>query len=193
MTAQMSNGAINGYDHESFPGSSLQDLPKSQVFTENLPPDPKFPTPMDSFKVHREELGPRMVKGALYTYIRPEGTEDPELLAVSRAAMRDIGIKEGEEETKDFKELVAGNKIFWDEKTQEGIYPWAQCYGGTGSQEAFKKNKLMASRLAIVITTEDYNKWIYTDYVQRLVGRPTRRRGIDLSIVILQGLTSNNE
>ena len=130
MTAQMSNGAVNG--HRNVSGSSLQDLPKSHVFTENLPPDPDFPRPTESFKAHREELSPRMVKGALYTYVRPEGTEDPELLAVSRAAMKDIGIKEGEEETEDFKELVAGNKILWDEKTEEGIYPWAQCYGGTG-------------------------------------------------------------
>ena len=72
-----------------------------------------------------------MVKGALFTYVRPEKSEDPELLAVSHAALRDIGLKEGEERTHDFKETVAGNRIFWDEKSQEGIYPWAQCYGGS--------------------------------------------------------------
>ena len=71
-----------------------------------------------------------MVKGALYTYVRPEETQDPELLGVSKTAMKDIGLMEGLENTNDFKDLVAGNKIFWNEKTEEGIYPWAQCYGG---------------------------------------------------------------
>ena len=71
-----------------------------------------------------------MVKGALYTYVRPEGVETPELLGVSKRAMKDIGLREGEEMTEEFKELVAGNKIMWDNETKEGIYPWAQCYGG---------------------------------------------------------------
>ena len=110
---------------------TLEDLPKSNVFTTKLPPDPKFKTPSLSYKATRENLGPRMVRGALYTYVRPEGTESPELLAVSHSAMRDIGLKEGEEKTQDFKDLVAGNKIFWDPETETGIYPWAQCYGGT--------------------------------------------------------------
>lgn len=47
-----------------------------------------------------------MVKGALYTYVRPEQSTSPELLAVSKAAMRDIGLKAGEEETEDFKQMV---------------------------------------------------------------------------------------
>ena len=72
-----------------------------------------------------------MVKEALYTYVRPEESKEPELLAVSERAMRDIGLKPGEEKTEEFKQLVAGNKFFWDEKSGEGIYPWAQCYGGT--------------------------------------------------------------
>lgn len=72
-----------------------------------------------------------MVKGALYTYVRPEGSDKAELLGVSKRAMKDIGLKEGEETTEEFKELVAGNKIMWDSETKEGIYPWAQCYGGT--------------------------------------------------------------
>ena len=63
--------------------------------------------------------------------MRPERSEEPELLAVSKAALRDIGLREGEEKTDEFKELVAGNKLLdWDEEKGEGIYPWAQCYGG---------------------------------------------------------------
>ena len=71
-----------------------------------------------------------MVKNALFTYVRPEEKEGAELYGVSRQAMRDIGLKRGEEETEDFQKLVAGNKILWDPETTEGIYPWAQCYGG---------------------------------------------------------------
>ena len=131
MTAQLSNGAPNGSTNGYFEGASLHDLPKSNVFTQNLPPDPQFKTPSDSAKAKREDLGPRMVKSALYTYVRPEGSEIPELLGVSKTAMRDIGLREGEEQSEEFKELAAGNKIDWDEKSEEGIYPWAQCYGGT--------------------------------------------------------------
>ena len=72
-----------------------------------------------------------MVKGALYTYVRPEPTEEPELLAVSPTAIKDIGLQSGEKDTELFKETIAGNHVFWDEKSGEGIYPWAQCYGGS--------------------------------------------------------------
>lgn len=137
MTAHISNGATNGINNGTFAGVSLQDLPKSNTFTASLPPDPEFKTPADSHKAPRLGLGPRMVKGALYTYVRPEETEKPELLGVSRTAMRDIGLKEGEEKTEEFKSMVAGNKIFWDIENETGIYPWAQCYGGTGSLGIF--------------------------------------------------------
>ncbi|KAE8843907.1 hypothetical protein HRS9122_05010 [Pyrenophora teres f. teres] len=111
---------------------TLQSLPKSNVFTSNLPVDPAFPTPKDSHNAPLEALGPRMVKGALYTYVRPDPQGEPELLAVSQRALRDLGLKEEEAETEEFKEVVAGKKILtWDEsKPEEGIYPWAQCYGG---------------------------------------------------------------
>jgi uncharacterized protein YdiU (UPF0061 family) len=40
-------------------------------------------------------------------------------------------LKPEEAETEDFKQFVAGNNILtWDEEKNEGIYPWAQCYGG---------------------------------------------------------------
>ena len=126
------NGAsanTNGTSSSSH-GVSLDALPKSNVFTSNLPADERFPTPAKSHAASREELGPALVKGALYTFVRPEPKEETELVGVSKQAMRDIGLREGEEQTQAFKDLVAGNKIFWDPDTQEGIYPWAQCYGG---------------------------------------------------------------
>ncbi|KAL9104459.1 MAG: hypothetical protein Q9163_000611 [Psora crenata] len=130
MAAPLSNGAMNGLSGDTFEGFSLQDLPKSNVFTSKLPPDPQYKTPISSHTAPRADLGPRTVKGALYTYVRPEKTESPELLGISKTAMRDIGLRQGEEQTTEFKDLVSGNKIFWNEETEEGIYPWAQCYGG---------------------------------------------------------------
>jgi uncharacterized protein YdiU (UPF0061 family) len=111
---------------------TLQSLPKSNVFTQNLPPDPAFPTPEDSHEAPRQTLGPRMVKEALYTYVRPDPHGESEVLGVSQRALRDLGLKEGEAQTDEFKQLVSGSKMLtWDpEKPDEGIYPWAQCYGG---------------------------------------------------------------
>jgi uncharacterized protein YdiU (UPF0061 family) len=128
MTAHLST---NGHTNGQSAGVSLAELPKSHNFTTKLPADAAFPTPADSYKAPRQKLGPRMVKGALFTYVRPEETEDPELLAVSSRALKSIGLAENEASTEDFKAIVAGNKILWSEdKPDEGIYPWAQCYGG---------------------------------------------------------------
>ncbi|KAI9647222.1 hypothetical protein NHQ30_003605 [Ciborinia camelliae] len=129
MAAQLSQG--NASKFSSYAGTSLADLPKSWTFTSSLPPDPLFPTPAASHKTARDDIGPRQVKGALFTWVRPEESEEPELLAVSPTAMKDLGIREGEESTEEFKQTVAGNRILgWDEEKQEGGYPWAQCYGG---------------------------------------------------------------
>jgi uncharacterized protein YdiU (UPF0061 family) len=111
-------------------GVSLRNLPKSAVFTKSLPCDKLFPTPKDSAKSGFEKLGPRQVKEALYTYVRPTpATANPELLAVSPAAFRDLGLKLEEAETKEFVDLVAGNGAYED-VDENGVYPWAQCYGG---------------------------------------------------------------
>jgi len=128
MSSHLSTDATNG----SFAGVTLHDLPKSNNFTSNLPADPKFPTPLDSHNASREKLGPRQVRGALYTFVRPEMVKSPELLGVSTRAMKDIGLKEGEQYTDEFRDFVSGNKIIsWNESSPDsGVYPWAQCYGG---------------------------------------------------------------
>ena len=108
---------------------SLEDLPKSNIFTAKLPPDPAFETPKISHGAPREALGPRLVKGALYTFVRPEPANKTELLDVSSKAMADLGLTSGEELTPQFKAVVSGNHFFWTEENG-GIYPWAQCYGG---------------------------------------------------------------
>lgn len=114
----------------SGPGSSLTELPKSNIFTSKLPADPAFETPQSSHNAPRETLGPRIVKGALFTYVRPEQAEGSELLSISSKAMKDLGLKLGEEKTPQFQALVSGNEIWWNQE-HGGIYPWAQCYGGS--------------------------------------------------------------
>ncbi|MCJ1377180.1 hypothetical protein MMC17_000272 [Xylographa soralifera] len=131
MNGHLSSSAANGLkQNKAHEGVSLEDLPKSNVFTSNLPVDEKFPTPLSSYDAPRNALGPRMVKNATYTYVRPEEVEEPELLAVSPRALHDIGLHPSEATSAEFTALVAGNKIFWDPSTNTGIYPWAQCYGG---------------------------------------------------------------
>ncbi|KAK7430584.1 hypothetical protein QQZ08_002876 [Neonectria magnoliae] len=132
MAARLSNGASPPPSQTSpYEGASLADLPKSWHFTESLPADALFPTPADSHKTARDRIRPRQVQNAIFTWVRPEEQKEPELLGVSPAALRDLGIKAGEEKTDDFRQLVAGNKLYgWDEEKLEGGYPWAQCYGG---------------------------------------------------------------
>ncbi len=132
FTDSHTNGNSDGNTNGNTPKKAcctLADLPRSNTFTTKLPPDPAFPTPKDSHNSPRLKLGPRMVRNALYTFVRPVPVDKPELLGVSPKAMEDIGLKQGEEHTQDFKDMVAGNKIFWTED-KGGIYPWAQCYGG---------------------------------------------------------------
>lgn len=142
-----SNGHMSGvYDSHTQNDKtfSLKDLPKSNVFTSTLPPDPEYPTPAASHSAERKNLGPRMVKNALFTYVRPEPPKTSELLAVSPAALRSLAIDPSTIDSQEFKDVVAGNKILtWDEEStsaskekpegeqrKEQLYPWAQCYGG---------------------------------------------------------------
>ncbi|KAH8677982.1 hypothetical protein BX600DRAFT_376655 [Xylariales sp. PMI_506] len=112
-------------------GVPINDIPKSWNFTWKLPADAEYATPADSHKTPREQIGPRQVRDAIFTWVRPQPVEAPELLATSPAALRDLGIDPADTETADFVNTVAGNKIQgWDEEKQEGGYPWAQLYGG---------------------------------------------------------------
>lgn len=110
---------------------TLETLPKSWRFTSQLPPDPLFPTPADSHKTPRDQITPRQVRGGLFTWVRPQTQADPELLAISPAALRDLNIKPAEATTEGFRQWAAGNVLLgWDEERLTGGYPWAQLYGG---------------------------------------------------------------
>ncbi|CAD6505549.1 BgTH12-01039 [Blumeria graminis f. sp. triticale] len=110
---------------------SLDKLPKSWNFTSHFPPDPMFPTPTASHRTPRQEIRPRTVKGALFTWVRPQEVYEPILLAVSKEAQKDLDIYDGDEYSSEFRDIVAGNRLSgWDEEKEEGGYPWAHCYGG---------------------------------------------------------------
>ncbi|EDN04189.1 conserved hypothetical protein [Histoplasma mississippiense (nom. inval.)] len=82
MAAHLSGSHTrNGSSNSVTAGVSLDELPKSNNFTSKLPADPAFETPESSHNAPREALGPRLVKGALFTYVRPEPTDQPELLS----------------------------------------------------------------------------------------------------------------
>ncbi|KAK9463235.1 uncharacterized protein V1516DRAFT_619019 [Lipomyces oligophaga] len=108
-------------------GVSLDQLPKSHVFTKNLPSDPMVPTPEASMNVKDPRLLlPRAVTDAAYTFVAPD-THDlskAQILAVSDAALKDLGLALDVKNSLEFKELVIGNKIY------EEHYPWAHLYGG---------------------------------------------------------------
>lgn len=132
--AQMANHLSNGHTNGAPKTFSLSDLPKSNNFTQKLPPDEKYPTPASSHAAERTKLGPRMVRSAAYTFVRPEAIEKPELLGVSQAALRDLAIDPESVKSEEFVDTVAGNKIITladgEEPGDGDIYPWAQCYGG---------------------------------------------------------------
>ncbi|EFW98923.1 hypothetical protein CMQ_4775 [Grosmannia clavigera kw1407] len=124
----------------TLPSHTLASLPKTWRFTQSLPTDPHFPTPAASHNTPRDDIQPRLVRGALFSWVRPEEQDDPELLAVSPAALRDLGLRPGEAQTEDFRQTAAGNRLWgWDSGEEKGgkddeqarfHYPWAQCYGG---------------------------------------------------------------
>lgn len=111
---------------------NIRDLPKSNNFTQKLPADQQYPTPQVSHNEDRRKLGPRLVKNAAFTYVRPEIFEKTELVGVSKTALKDLAIDPASTKDEDFKDTVAGRKIITidGEPKDDDVYPWAQCYGG---------------------------------------------------------------
>lgn len=106
-------------DLKSSSGFTLSELPKSHIFTTKLPPDPVIPSPQSSKEASSHQLRvSRPVNGALFTWVAPEPSENPQLLATSWRAMQDLGLRVSEAETDDFRNLMSGNMIY------EEHYPW---------------------------------------------------------------------
>lgn len=133
-TIQMANHMSNGHTNGTQKTFSIRDLPKTNTYTQKLPPDPEYPTPASSHSAERQNLGPRLVKSAAYTFVRPQPFKRSELVGVSKRALEDLGIDPSTVDSEDFKQTVAGEKIITLEDGKEpgekDIYPWAQCYGG---------------------------------------------------------------
>ena len=129
MANHISNGASG--EHKTF---SIADLPKTNTFTQKLPPDQQYPDPASSHNEDRKKLGPRLVKNAAYTFVRPDPYEKNELVGVSKAALRDLSIDPNSTQSDDFKDTVSGKRIITLEDGKDpgekDVYPWAQCYGG---------------------------------------------------------------
>ena len=117
----MSTSPNTANGSSQFQGVTLDALPKSHVFTANLPHDPLIPSPQASKEAPKQHLRvSRPVKSALFTWVAPEKTENPQLLATSPAAVRDLGLDPKEVETDEFRNLMSGNRIY-DEH-----YPWGR-------------------------------------------------------------------
>lgn len=113
---------------------TLTSLPKSSTFTSRLPSDSDYPTAASSHAAPRADLGPRLVRNALYTFVRPDPSPPAELLGVSPAALKTLGLSPSAPDEPDFLPTVSGESIITlapgAEPDENTIYPWAQCYGG---------------------------------------------------------------
>lgn len=124
MAAHISSSATHGTSSSTtngapYPGKPISQIPRSHTYTSRLTPDPLYSTPQISHSAPREDLGPRQVRGGFYTYCRPTKIPAPELLGVSPAAVKDLGISETESE--EFLQVVSGNRILgWEEVVDGG-------------------------------------------------------------------------
>ncbi|MDG5490293.1 YdiU family protein [Psychroserpens sp. SPM9] len=82
------------------------------TFTQNLPADPVL------------ENTRRQVKSACFSYVTPKSTSQPEMLHVSRAMAKALGITEADISSQTFLDIFSGQKVL------ESTKPYAMCYGG---------------------------------------------------------------
>ncbi|KAK9470128.1 uncharacterized protein V1510DRAFT_370893 [Dipodascopsis tothii] len=112
-------------------GTTLAALPKGHSFTSKLPAESELPTPSDAATAEStspELFRPRIVRDGAFAYVKPAKHDAAQatVVAVSPTAMRDLGLAWSEAGTAEFRDFVIGNRTWAD----DGIYPWAQAYGG---------------------------------------------------------------
>ncbi|MFD0964209.1 protein adenylyltransferase SelO [Pseudofulvibacter geojedonensis] len=66
----------------------------------------------------------RQVHNACFSYVTPKKTSNPELLHVSDELLNTLSISKETSQTKEFLDVVTGNKVLKD------THPYAMCYGG---------------------------------------------------------------
>lgn len=108
--------------------TTLEKLTKTSRFTDWMTPDSKVPTIGEAKKADDDVVRKARAVNGSYTWVRPEKREKWEMVGVSSAAMRDLGLDESEKESKFFQDVMAGQEIIEDE--EKGLYPWAQAYAG---------------------------------------------------------------
>jgi len=82
------------------------------TFTENLPSDTIL------------ENSRRQVTEAVFSFVNPRKTANPEILHISDEMLQELGISREESTSEFFKNIVTGNEIYPNTK------PFAMCYGG---------------------------------------------------------------
>lgn len=91
---------------------SLDDLRFDNRFLTRLPADPI------------EKNYTRQVMDAAYSFVTPEPSPDPKLLAYSAEMLAELELDEALVETPEFTEIFSGNRLL------EGMKPYASSYGG---------------------------------------------------------------
>lgn len=104
---------------------SLESLPSLPTkFTKSLPCD-IYTANVTETANHRLMRTARPVHGAVYSHVYPEHAPDPTLLAISKAACKDLEIDpEQMSNDEEFVSVLSGNKIL------PGTKPWSLCYAG---------------------------------------------------------------
>ena len=82
------------------------------TFTKNLPAD------------KNTENARRQVTEAVFSYVNPKKTKNPEVLHVSPEMASELNISEEETKSEFFKNMVTGNEVYPNTK------PYSMCYGG---------------------------------------------------------------
>ena len=82
------------------------------TFTENLPSDTIL------------ENSRRQVTEAVFSFVNPKKTANPEILHICDEMLQELGISREESTSEFFKNIVTGNEIYPNTK------PFAMCYGG---------------------------------------------------------------
>lgn len=116
------------------------------VFTQNLPADAYTESLTDLQASERLLRVSRPVYNAAYSYVLPEKSPEPRVLAVSSEAAAAIELDIQQQDDEEFVQVFSGNKVLRDTR------PWAQCYGG--HQFGFFAGQLGDGRAISLFETE---------------------------------------
>lgn len=108
--------------------TTLDKLQRSSTFTDALPADSVVPDEAAFNSVEDAKARTQRRVLGMYTFLRPEERNRYQLLAYSKPALRDLGLKDSEAQTQEFQDFVAG-KYAGDRKNGDPL-PYAAAYAG---------------------------------------------------------------